>query len=818
MLNQMDDLSDKVAKQQRGLQSMADGLTNVGQKLTLGITTPLAALGVVAYNTSANFEKTMNQVGVATNSAGGEMDQLKKLAVDMGNATVFSANDAADAMLELAKGGLTAAQIQAGALQATLTLATAGGLQLGDAAGYMSNALNMFGLDASKSTEVAAALAGGANASTASVESMGLALSQVGPSAKLAGLSLQDTTAVLAAFDNAGVKGQDAGTSLKMMLLNLIPTTDKQKEAMQKLGLSFVDAQGKILPIRDIAQQLQDKLSGLSQSQKQVALETIFGTDAFRAAAILMDQGSAGVDKYVAATSDQTQADKMAAATMEGKSGSIERLKGSMETFSKTLGDVIGPVVTSIIEKVTGLINKFSEMSPTAQKVVVIVGLLAAAIGPLLLFLGLMANAIIGISTAMAIMNISLGPLLIVVGIIAALAALAILVIKNWDSVKSFFLGVWDAIKKAFATAIDWIKEHWELLLVIMLGPFGLFIAEVIKHWDDIKNFVMGVFSAIADAAQAAWNFISDVTYAVWNFIYNGIISPIVNLIVGLFNVWLAVVTYIFDVIRGLALVVWWEIHDKIIAPVVGKLVDLFNFFQGVVTAVWDAIRDAALVAWNWIYDKIISPVINQLVGAFNFYKDIALGVWDVIKSVGSSVWGAIAGGFSWAWGQVTAIWNAAAGFFGSVWNNVVSSASSIAGGLANAFTSAFEGAKNIAKGAVNWMIDKINSVIKGVNNSAGKLPGVPDIPQIPKLAQGIANFAGGLATVGEMGRETVWLPPGASVFSSADSSRMASAGGGSELHIHLDGANITSPHVASDYAEIIGDAIIEKLRGNARI
>lgn len=292
---------------------------------------------------ATTFDKTMRQVASVTGVPAKKFGELRKLALDMGSATSFSAREAGDAMLELAKGGLTAAQIKGGALKSTLTLAAAGSLELGDAATTMSNALNMFALKAKDSGKVAAALAGGANASTASVESLAQALSQVGPGARNAGLGLNETVGVLAAFDQAGIKGSDAGTSLKTMLTSLVPQTSKAATAMKRLGLDFTDAHGAIVPITEVAQQLQDKLSKLSESQRISALQTIFGSDATRAATVLMHEGRKGIDKYVTATKDMGAAEELAKTNTSGAAGAFERLQGAVETTKIKLGTLLLP-------------------------------------------------------------------------------------------------------------------------------------------------------------------------------------------------------------------------------------------------------------------------------------------------------------------------------------------------------------------------------------------------------------------------------------------------------------------------------------------
>ena len=303
----------------------------------------LAAFAKSAVTAQAEFGQLMNTLQAASGASAQQMAALDKMAMKLGADTAFSAKEAAGAMLELSKAGITTSDIMGGGVAGTLTLAAAGGTDLATAATIASNSMNTFSLAGKDMASIAAALAGGANASSASVESLGEGLRQVGPGAKNAGLSLQETVAALSAFDAAGLKGSDGGTSLKTMLARLVPTTEKAASAMDAYGLSFVKPNGEFKNLTTISQQLQDRLGGLSEAQRVQALSTIFGSDASRAATVLMTQGAEGIRKYIAATNDQTAAQKMAEARMKGAAGTIERLKGSFETASLVLGKKLEP-------------------------------------------------------------------------------------------------------------------------------------------------------------------------------------------------------------------------------------------------------------------------------------------------------------------------------------------------------------------------------------------------------------------------------------------------------------------------------------------
>lgn len=319
-----------------------------------------AALGKFikdAVGLEAQFSQTMNTVGAVANVNGKELEKLSDLALQMGKDTSFSASEASDALLELAKGGMSAATIEAGGLAGTLQLAAAGGTSMETAATIASNAMNAFSLKGRDMASVAAALAGGANASSASVESLGQALSQVGPGAVNAGLSLQETVATLSAFDAAGIKGSDAGTSLKTMLTRLIPQTNKAASAMDDLGLDFVKGNGEFESMTNIAGQLQKRLGGLTEAQRSQALTTIFGSDASRAAAVLMNEGAGGIRKFIKATQDQGAAQRAADARMKGTAGAIEEFKGSIETAQIELGLLFAPYIQSGLALLTRGVN-----------------------------------------------------------------------------------------------------------------------------------------------------------------------------------------------------------------------------------------------------------------------------------------------------------------------------------------------------------------------------------------------------------------------------------------------------------------------------
>lgn len=493
---------------------------------------------------------------------------------------------------------------------------------------------------------------------------------------------------------------------------------------------------------------------------------------------------------------------------------------GMMEKQSKTFGGVVSNIKDGfgqMLRAAVGVSNAgdivegglFDRIKKGAEKVMPILMDLSEKVGPAM---GKLMDAFDkGMLAIQVFFQAFKDPDITSKGFIGQVEKVAGVIRSFWDFLVKMFgpslkaLGetvmdrLWPALKNIWELIVR-LEPVWKALAItigaIVVAAIWLIINAlnvVISVLSWVTNLIVALwnaaittFNAIVGAIQWFWQTAQDVFNAfstlvttVFTFIYESVIKPIFDLIIGILNVFLAIYTYIFQVIRGVAIVVWQEIY---------------NF---------------------------IKPILDALGSAASWLGGVITGVWNWILSVASTAWNGIVAGFRWAWDRVVGIWHAAAGFFGDIWKKITDTASGIGSAVANAVSSAFESVKNIAKGAVNWMIDKINGVIGGVNKSAGKLPGVPDIPKIDRLFKGVRNWLGGAAIVGDQGPEIVQMPRGSNVFSANETRQMlnkSKPGGGVTVMIDMSGATITSPHVADQYGEKIGDAFIRRLMQNVRI
>lgn len=368
-------------------QKAATTMEAAGGKTKL-ITTGIAAagvaataLGVAAVKMAADFDASMSTVQANTGASADEMNQLRQAAIDAGADTIYSATESADAINELGKAGLSTSDILSGGLSGALNLAASDGMAVGDAAELMATTLKQFNLTGAQSSQVADALAAGAGKAVGSAHDLGLALNQAGMVSHSFGISMQETTGTLAAFANSGMIGSDAGTSLKTMLISLANPSTKAANLMKELGINAYDAQGNFIGLSGLAGVLKDKLSGLSQEQRNQALATIFGTDAIRAANVLYEQGAEGIDDWTKAVSESGFAAEQAAAKNNNLKGDLENLSGSFESLMISLGEGGQGPLRSLVQTLDTLVDAFSQLpAPVQQGIVLMTALVGGSV------------------------------------------------------------------------------------------------------------------------------------------------------------------------------------------------------------------------------------------------------------------------------------------------------------------------------------------------------------------------------------------------------------------------------------------------------
>ena len=623
-------------------KALGEGITDLGSSMTLGLTVPIVAAGGAAISVAANFDDAMSQVQGALGDASADTEGLRQLALQLGSDTVFSATEAAQAMVELAKGGLTEADIKGGALAASMDLAAAGQLNLADAAETTVQMMGSFGLGAADATRIANALAGAANASSADVSDLTQAMSQCSAQASLAGWSLEDTAAALALFADHGVKGSDAGTSLKTMLQRLSAPTDQAADAMEAYGLEVRDSNGKMKDITGIADELTGKLGTLSDAERDAALQTIFGSDASRAAAILMQSGSEGLQKYIAATNDATAAETMANAQKGELSWALENMGGAIESASIAFGSALAPAITAVAGVIGNVAEAFASLPSGAQTAIAVVLALVAAVGPLLVVFGSVVAMLLALSEGLLMLGgafaVPLAPALAVAAAIAAVVAALVTLWNTSETFRATVLAAVDAISakvqeicaflapyvQAFVDQLVLtVQAAMDVLLPIIEAALTVIIAIVVPVLTSIMDTVANVFATILATVTNVMAALSSIIQGAWQVI-QGIFQTVLGLIVG-------VVTGDFSMMSsGVS-----GILNGMSSIISGILQGILSVFSGI----WNSIKSVAVGACN--------AVTGAVSGAFNGIRSVIENAMSGAKSTVSNALDAISGFFA---------------------------------------------------------------------------------------------------------------------------------------------------------------------------
>lgn len=350
------------------------GLSRLQGTITKGI----AAIGIgklfsEAVKTGMDFEAQMSRVKAISGATGEEFAKLKEQAKQLGADTAFSATEAAEGMENLASAGFSTSEIIA-AMPGMLDLAASSGEDLASSADIAASTLRGFGLEASSAGHVADVLAKNAAATNAAVADTGEAMKYVAPVAKTMGIEFEETAAAIGIMADAGIKGSQAGTTLRGALSRIAKPTKAMQETMDSLGLSFYDSNGKMKSLADITEMLETKMSGLTDEQKNQALVTLFGQESLSGMMALMDRGSGEVRKLTDEYKNCDGSAKDMAKTMQDNlSGAVEEFGGSVESLGiEIFENIEGPLKKAVrsgtteLNKLTKAVknNKIEEIVP----------------------------------------------------------------------------------------------------------------------------------------------------------------------------------------------------------------------------------------------------------------------------------------------------------------------------------------------------------------------------------------------------------------------------------------------------------------------
>lgn len=337
------------------------GAVALGNLAATGIQNAVGALvdfGKESIQTGINFEAAMDEVAAISGTTGSKFDDLVSKAMEMGDVTKFSATESAEAFKYMAMAGWDADQMMAG-IAGTMNLAAASGESLGTVSDIVTDVLTAMGKSADEAGHFADVLAAASSSSNTNVAMMGETFKYAAPLAGTLGYEIEDLALATGLMANAGIKGSQAGTSLRSILTRMANPVKQSEMAMSRLGISIENSDGSMKSLREVMTDMREAFAGLTESEQAQYAAMLGGQEAMSGLLAIVNASDEEFEK-LAKSIDESQgaAQTMADVMMDNLGGSLEKLGGALETLGLAIFDDFKEPLKDAIDYATGFISK----------------------------------------------------------------------------------------------------------------------------------------------------------------------------------------------------------------------------------------------------------------------------------------------------------------------------------------------------------------------------------------------------------------------------------------------------------------------------
>ena len=711
------DILDAQAKKENAGNrfSAATGNLAKGAAVVAAGAAPLAAM----IGTAATFEQAMSKVKAITNSSNEDMARLNETAQQLGASTQFSATQAAEAMSYLGMAGWKTDQIIAG-MPGMLDLAAASGSDLATVADIVSDDLTAFGMSADQAGHMADVMAAASTNANTNVEMMGMTFKYAGAVAGALGYSLEDVSIATGLMANAGIKADQAGTSLRAIMTRLIDPPKDAADALNTLGISAINADGSVKPFRQTIMELREKFKGLSQSEKAQMASSIAGTEAMSGFLAVVNASDSDFNTLANAIDNADGASKQMANTMNdnAKGGAIQ-LQSAIEGVSIAIGSIFLPTLARIAGVMAQTVGSVANWAKEHQELVGIIITTTAAIAGLIMavlainvaaagilylknsfllykmvvsdaniLMRLWAGATKMVAAAQMALNavMSANPIiLIIMAILAAVAAFVYfyntnekfrnMVISSWNAIKTTASSVWSTIVVAIGTAWEWIVSAAQAGMAVLNAIWGVLVSAVQSAYAAI----MAIVVAFVAVASAVWRVILVAARVVW-FAIKAVIVVVAVAITSVMWAMAHAIMAIWQAIGPTVTAVWQGICSAV-SSAIRIITGIVENMAMLLSTVWNGIVQAAQFVWNGLVmivqgvmsaiSFIIQGAVTVITAYWTFIAPIYIAVWDAIGSAVSMVISTIVSIVSTAGAMIMAVWDAICAAAMAVWSAI---------------------------------------------------------------------------------------------------------------------------------------------------
>lgn len=710
------------SKFDKALKSVAQKMEDVGKKMSTVVTAPIVGVGVTATVTGMKFEQAMANVQAITNATSEDFKLLEDKAKQMGASTKFSATQSADAMSYLGMAGWDTTQILSG-IEPVLKLSIASSSDLATVADIVSDALTGFGMsadDAGRFTDILAQVSRKANTN---VEILGESFKYSSSLMGSMGYTAEDTAVALGLMANAGIKGSSAGTALSGAISRMIDPTKEVKDLMDKYGISLTDTDGNMLSLGKVMDNLREKLGGLDTATRNQVVTQLFGQEAMKGILPIItasEEAYEGLKESIYNSNGASQ--QMADIMGDTLQGRVDGMKSAIEGGLINVFEQLKPKIETVVEKITEfgtwLANADEE---TVNHIITLAGLVAA-IGPVLLIVGKLANAFLTVKNGLMLAKNSLmlwtgastvagaattilggaiafltSPIGIVIAVIGGLIAAGVALWKNWD---------W--VKEKAGELSTWLGSKWEEIKTKTSEIWDGIATYLTEKWEGIKTTVSDCWNRISDALSTAWD-------TICNIVQVGIML-IEEILKGAFQILIIPFKFIWENFGNVLTEKWNEFASFLSGKwneIVGKMKEIFGPIVDYFKTLWGNVSTKTQEVWGnvktWLSDSWNS-IKTKCSDSWNGMKTTISNKWNEIKTNTSEKWNNIKSDLSSKWDSVKSTakdkFDGVKTVVSGVWDNMKTTASNKWDSIKTAISDKWEGIKSVVKGGV----DKLKS------------------------------------------------------------------------------------------------------------
>lgn len=744
--------NDSSATATTKLGALGSASKDVGSSMTKNLTVPITGAGAAVVGVAAKFESAMSEVAAISGASGDELQALTDKAQEMGATTKFSASESAAALKYMAMAGWDTEAMLNG-INGVMQLAAASGEDLASTSDIVTDAMTAFGLSADQSTRFADVLAQTANRSNTSVALMGETFKYVAPVAGALGYSIEDASVAIGLMANSGIKGSQAGTSLKNVLTNLAKPTDQVQSYMDKLNISLTDSAGNVKPLNQLLNDMRNGFNGLTEAEKAEYAAGIAGKEGMSGLLAIVNSSQADFDNLTEAINNSSgAAQNVADVMMDNLGGQLTILKSTLEGIAISFGNILLPAVKKVVSSLQNFLNWLNGLTDGQKRLVVTIATVVAAIGPVLLITGKLITSVANIikvvkllKPAFAALNavMAANPIAVVVLAIAGLVTALVTLYNKNETFRNFVNTAWAQIKEVISGVVNALVNFFT---VTIPGAIDSVVAWFQTLVDSISNFFTVVIpEKINELVQWFTELPERIGYAI-GFAIGTLANWVVSLAEKAAEIGPKVIDAIVNFFSQLPGKVWnflvktvtnfanWIVQTKEKALTVGaQIIDtVVNFFLQLPGRIWNALLDAIAKIKQWGSDIIswaqtaIPNVISTIV---SFFEELP----GKMLEIGKNLLMGLADGISSAVGAV------------------VDKVKSVAGSILNGFKDAFdihspskktaEMGNMLMQGLAGGMYDSSNVALSAVMEMANML--TTKLESLLSQITQLMNFAG---------------------------------------------------------------------------